>query len=144
MSIVAPKGRQHLSADALLRLVRRGCTNIPDHRGSATEIALADALMAALAMFSLTSPSLLAFDKHRVEGNVGTIYGIDRVPCEWWIRHSSAVVPCCRQYRPSWAANVLVPALLRPHQGPMFPAIRQYDTRLMSHNSRFGLYFHRD
>lgn len=86
MSIVAPKGRKHLSADALFRLVRRGCTNIPDHRGGETEIALADALMAAFAMFSLKSPSLLAFDKHRVEGNLGTIYGIDRVPCDTQMR----------------------------------------------------------
>jgi len=32
MSIVAPKGRKHLSADALFRLVRSGFTNIPDYR----------------------------------------------------------------------------------------------------------------
>jgi len=32
--------------------------------------------MSAFAMFSLKSPSLLAFDKERVEGNLQTIYGI--------------------------------------------------------------------
>ena len=36
--------------------------------------------MSAFAMLSLTSPSLLAFDKQRAEGNVATIYGIARVP----------------------------------------------------------------
>jgi hypothetical protein len=32
MSIVAPKGRKHLSADALFRLVRNGFAGIPDDR----------------------------------------------------------------------------------------------------------------
>ena len=38
--------------------------------------------MSAFAMFSLKAPSLLAFDKHRVEGNLGTLYSIERVPCD--------------------------------------------------------------
>jgi hypothetical protein len=63
MAIAAPKGRKQLSADALFRLVRSGFTTIPDHRGGETAISLTDALMAAFAMFSLKSPSLLAFDK---------------------------------------------------------------------------------
>ncbi len=86
MSIVAPKGRQHLSADALLRLVRSGFALLPDHRSADAEIALTDALMSAFAMFSLKSPSLLAFDKQRAEGNLGTIYGIARVPCDTQMR----------------------------------------------------------
>ena len=36
--------------------------------------------MSAFAMFSLKSPSLLAFDKERAEGNLHTIYGMERVP----------------------------------------------------------------
>jgi hypothetical protein len=86
MSIVAPKGRKPLSADALFRLVRSGFATIPDDRGGETEISLTDALMSAFAMFSLKSPSLLAFDKQRVEGNLGTIYGIGRVPCDTQMR----------------------------------------------------------
>ena len=82
MSMVAPKGRKHLSADALFALVRSGFANIPDYRLSDTDIALVDALMSAFAMFSLKSPSLLAFDKERAEGNLATIYGIERVPCD--------------------------------------------------------------
>jgi hypothetical protein len=86
MSTVAPKIRKHLSADALFRLVRNGLAHIPDYRLSESDIALADALMSAFAMFSLKAPSLLAFDKERVEGNLHTIYGIARVPCDTHMR----------------------------------------------------------
>jgi len=86
MSIVAPKGRKHLSADALFRLVRSGFDHIPDHRCDDVDIALPDAFMSAFAMFSLKSPSLLAFDKERAERNLGTIYGMERVPCDTRMR----------------------------------------------------------
>jgi Transposase DDE domain len=86
MALVAPRERKHLSADALFRMVRSGFAAIPDYRLSETEISLTDALMAAFALFSLKSPSLLAFDKHRVEGNLGTIYAIDHVPCDTQMR----------------------------------------------------------
>jgi hypothetical protein len=86
MELVAPRERKHLSADALFSVVRSGFAAIPDYRLSDTEISLTDALMAAFALFSLKSPSLLAFDKHRVEGNLGTIYAIDRVPCDTQMR----------------------------------------------------------
>ena len=67
-------------------MVRNGFAAIPDYRLSDTDISLTDALMAAFALFSLKSPSLLAFDKHRVEGNLGTIYAIDHVPCDTQMR----------------------------------------------------------
>jgi len=86
MSIVAPKGRKYLSADALFGLVRSGFANIPDDRSGDTDISLTDALMSAFALFSLKSPSLLAFDKERTEGNLGTIYSIARVPCDTQMR----------------------------------------------------------
>ena len=86
MALVAPRGRKHLSADALFRTVRSGFAAIPDYRLSDTEISLTDTLMSAFALFSLKSPSLLAFDKHRVEGNLGTIYAIDHVPCDTQMR----------------------------------------------------------
>src|SRR5712691_6138105 len=86
MAIVAPRGRKHLSADALFAQVRSGFANIPDYRVSEPEITLTDALMSAFAMFSLKSPSLLAFDKQRVEGNLERIYGIDHVPCDTQMR----------------------------------------------------------
>jgi hypothetical protein len=86
MAIVAPKERKHLSADALFHLVRNGFATIPDSRGEDVDIALTDALMSAFAMFSLKAPSLLAFDKERAEGNLQTIYGMARVPCDTHMR----------------------------------------------------------
>jgi hypothetical protein len=86
MARVAPKARKHLSADALFRLVHTGFDHIPDYRPADVDIALPDVLMSAFAMFSLKAPSLLAFDKERAEGNVHTIYGIQRVPCDTYMR----------------------------------------------------------
>jgi hypothetical protein len=86
MAHIAPKGRKHLSADALFRLVHTGFDNILDYRPAEAEISLSDVLMSAFAMFSLKAPSLLAFDKERAEGNLHTIYGIQRVPCDTYMR----------------------------------------------------------
>ena len=86
MSHVAPKGRKHLSADALLRLVHTGLDHLPDDRAADADMSLTDALMSAFALFSLKSPSLLAFDKERTAGNLPTIYGIQRVPCDTHMR----------------------------------------------------------
>ena len=86
MARVAPKTRKHLSADALFRLVHTGFDHIPDYRPAGVDIALSDVLMSAFAMFSLKAPSLLAFDKERAEDNLHTIYGIQRVPCDTYMR----------------------------------------------------------
>jgi hypothetical protein len=86
MARVAPKARKHLSADALFRLVHTGFDHIPDYRPADVDIALSDVFMSAFAMFSLKAPSLLAFDKERAEGNLHTIYGIQRVPCDTYMR----------------------------------------------------------
>jgi hypothetical protein len=86
MALVAPKERKHLSADALFHLIRSGFATIPDPRCDDVDISLTDALMSAFAMFSLKAPSLLAFDKERAEGNLHTIYGIQRVPCDTHMR----------------------------------------------------------
>jgi Transposase DDE domain len=88
MGFIAPKERKHLSADALFGLMRSSFANIPDHRSDDAGIPLTDALMSAFAMFSLKSPSLLAFDKQRAEGNLRTIYGIERAPCDSYMRET--------------------------------------------------------
>jgi hypothetical protein len=77
-----PTVRKHRSADALVQLVRSGFADIPDPRGADVDISLTDTLMSAFAMCSLKAPSLLACDKERAEGNLHTIYGIPRVPCD--------------------------------------------------------------
>ena|SRR6266566_866946 len=86
MAIVAPKGRKHLSADALFGLVRSGFATIPDDRLSDPDISLTDALMSAFAMFSLKSPSLLAFDKERAEA------GQAHLKLEWVFLYGDRVI----------------------------------------------------
>ena len=86
MSVVAPKGRKHLCADALFRLLHAHFATIADDGVDEVEIPLDDTLMSAFAMFSLKAPSLLAFDKQRAEGNLKTIYGIARAPCDTRMR----------------------------------------------------------
>lgn len=92
MSIVAPKQRKYLCADALFGFVQNSFANIPDHRCDDAGISFPDVLMSAFAMFSLKAPSLLAFDKQRAEGNLGTIYGITRAPCDTYMRETLAPV----------------------------------------------------
>ncbi len=80
------KGRKHLCADALFNLLHGSFANIADDGVDEVEMPLSDALMSAFAMFSLTAPSLLAFDKQRAEGNLETIYGIPHAPCDTRMR----------------------------------------------------------
>ena len=86
MALRAPKARNHLSADALFDLLRTGLAPLADHRPGKPDMSLTDALMSAFAMFSLQSPSLLAFDQERTEGNVPRVYGIEQVPCDTAMR----------------------------------------------------------
>ena len=111
MAMIAPKGRKHLSADALFRLVQNGFDTIPDHRLAETEISLTDALMSAFAMFSLKAPSLLAFDKERAEGNLHTIYGMERVPCD---THMRAILD---PVSPKWLRPVFTSVFRHLHRG---------------------------
>lgn len=78
--------RQHLNADALLKLVHTECEKIPDLCERAVDISVADALKSGFAMFSLKDPSLLAFDQRRHDAtklkNLQRLYHIGRVPCD--------------------------------------------------------------
>jgi hypothetical protein len=82
------KERQHLSADALYRLVRGVFRAVPDSRTETVEIPLPDALMAGYAVFALKSPSLLAFDQQRRsdEANLRSLFGLQHVPCDTQMR----------------------------------------------------------
>jgi len=86
MAIKAPKVRKHLCADALLSLLRTGFAAIADPRPGHPDISLTDALLSAFALFSLKSPSLLAFDQERTAGNLQQVFGIVRVPCDTAMR----------------------------------------------------------
>ena len=83
---MVPHVRKHLSAAARFHVVRSSFASMPEPRLADTEISCTDALLSAFAMFSLQAPSLLAFDTERAEGNVHTIYGIERVPCATHMR----------------------------------------------------------
>ena len=121
MSIVAPQGRKYLSADALFRLVQSDFARLPDYRVGDTEIALADALMSAFAMFSLKAPSLLAFDKERAEGNLHTIYGIERVPCDTHMREILDPVS------PTWLRPVFTSVFRQLQRGKALEAMTFLD-----------------
>jgi hypothetical protein len=86
MATRAPAVRKHLSADALFSRLRTGFGAITDHRPGTPKIPLSDALISAFAMFSLKSPSLLAFDDERKAGNLQQVYGIGQVPCDTRMR----------------------------------------------------------
>ena len=121
MSMVAPKARKHLSADALFSLVRNGFARIPDYRLSEPDMSLADALMAAFARFSLKAPSLLAFDKARAEGNLHTIYGIERVPGDTYLREILDPVS------PKWLRPVFTSVLRQLQRGKALEAMTFLD-----------------
>ena len=121
MANVAPKARKHLSADALFRLVHTGFDHIPDYRPADVDIALPDVLMSAFAMFSLKAPSLLAFDKERAEGNLHTIYGIQRVPCDTYMREILDPVS------PKWLRPVFTSVFRQLQRGKALEALTFLD-----------------
>src|SRR5271157_3076772 len=88
MALALGEARNNLSADSLFGLIRSRFGSLPDPRSGEVEIPLDDALMSALAMFSLKDPSLLAFDHRRRDptDNFRTIYGINHVPCDSQMR----------------------------------------------------------
>jgi hypothetical protein len=84
----AAKERQHLSADALYRLVRSTFREVADPRSATAAIPRSDALMAGFAVFALKAPSLLAFDDQRRndETNLKSLFGLQQVPCDTQMR----------------------------------------------------------
>jgi hypothetical protein len=121
MASVTPKVRKQLSADALFRLVHTGFDHIPDDRPADVDIALPDVLMSAFAMFSLKAPSLLAFDKERIEGNLHTIYGIQRVPCDTYMREILDPVS------PKWLRPVFTSVFRQLQRGKALEALTFLD-----------------
>jgi hypothetical protein len=121
MASVTPKVRKQLSADALFRLVHTGFDHIPDDRPADVDIALPDVLMSAFAMFSLKAPSLLAFDKERSEGNLHTIYGIQRVPCDTSMREILDPVS------PKWLRPVFTSVFRQLQRGKALEALTFLD-----------------
>ena len=80
--------RKHLSADALNRSVRNSFAQVVEPGHASPEIPMVDCLMSGYAMFSIKDPSLLAFDRRRIEEdhNLKSIYGIGEIPCDTQMR----------------------------------------------------------
>lgn len=79
--------RKHLNADALFRGIHKDFSKVSDFRQGDIDISMADALMSGFAIFSLKDPSLLAFDERRgIDQNLGTIYLIEKAPCDTQMR----------------------------------------------------------
>ena len=97
-----PTPRQHLSGDALIAGLRQRFETIPDPRDGEVQIALADALMSAYAMFFLKDPSMLAFDQRRHDPNLQSVFGIAHVPSDTQMRtildevDPATLYPCFR------------------------------------------------
>lgn len=81
------KKRKYLSADGLFKEVRLYFEQIQDIRKGKVEIELADALMAAFAMFSLKNGSLLSFNRrNELCENLEVIYHINSIPDDYNMR----------------------------------------------------------
>jgi hypothetical protein len=94
-------GDKKLAAKNLLTVARNEFEQISepkrnDSRGKKNLIKLKDCLMSALAMFSLKSPSLLAFDEAKedeiVKHNLKTLYGIEHVPSDTYMRERLDII----------------------------------------------------
>ena len=74
-----PRARKRLAFDYLLRhVLRPRVKQLPDARQRDGDYTVADAVLSALAMFSLKDPSLLAFQDRRNDQNMKALYRIAR------------------------------------------------------------------
>jgi len=82
-----PRVRKRLAFDYLLRhVLRPRFKQLPDARRRDGDYTVADAALAALAMFSLKDPSLLAFQNRRNDQNMKNLYRIQSVPSDTQMR----------------------------------------------------------
>ena len=65
-----PPSRKHLSFDPLIRTIHERAQQLPDAQTRDGDYSIADAVMSAIAMFSLKDPSLLAFQGRRNDHNM--------------------------------------------------------------------------
>ena len=82
-----PKPRRFLSADGLIETLRRRFDDVPDHRKSNNvRFSMTDTLTAALAMFALKDPSLLAFNDRDDKPNLQNLYQLGGIPSDTAMR----------------------------------------------------------
>ena len=87
-----PASQKQALADTMINIISDRAAKIADHRPNQCDgkISLHDALMAAFAMLHLKFPSLLQFEKERLEPeiahNLNTLYHITRTPSDTHMR----------------------------------------------------------
>jgi len=86
-SISLTKPKKYLNADALIATVKRRFDDVKDTRKSrSVGYTLTDTLTAAMAMFSLKEPSLLAFEDRRDEPAIKKLFQIDKIASDSTMR----------------------------------------------------------
>ena len=84
---IPPKTRRHLSFDPLMGQIRARAEQLPDTRDKQDcEFSVADAVLSAVATFSLKDPSLLAFQERRNDENMKRLFRIEQVPSDTQMR----------------------------------------------------------
>jgi hypothetical protein len=81
-----PKTRKHLSFDPLICQIHERAEQLIDGRSREGTYSVADAVMSAMAMFSLKDPSLLAFEERRNDENMKNLFHIQQVPSDTQMR----------------------------------------------------------
>lgn len=82
-----PRAQKRLAFDHLLRhVLRPRVKQLPDARKREGDYTVADAVLSAVAMFSLKDPSLLAFQNRRNDQNMKNLYRIENVPSDTQMR----------------------------------------------------------
>ena len=109
-SVVPPPTRKHLSFDPLLAIIQKRAEQLPDARGREVDFSISDAVMSAVAMFSLKDPSLLAFQDRRNDENMKNLYLINQVPSDTQVREM---------------LDPTDPELLRPMFGDVFRELQR-------------------
>jgi len=78
--------RKHLSGDALIQLLHDEFLQLAEPLPHVDTLTLTDALLSGFALFALKDPSLLAFDQRRNDENLRSIYLIQHVPSDTYLR----------------------------------------------------------
>jgi Transposase DDE domain len=79
------RSRRHLHFDALIQRTRKRFETLPEGRRCPV-FALADTLMAGLALFALKDPSLLAFCGRALDHNLSSVFGLQAIPSDTQMR----------------------------------------------------------
>ncbi len=87
LDIIPPKTRKHLSFDPLIRQIRLRAKQLPETRDESNRgYSMADAVMSAVALFSLKDPSLLFFQERRNDENIKNLFRVLGVPSDTQMR----------------------------------------------------------